>query len=119
VEATVSEFYKWHLHLLAQNKEPLLDDRATISKYASRALLGEIEKKLHSADGMEADYFIQAQDYLDDWESNISIARPDIQGPMATVKVVLGATRESRYKLALKLIREDGAWKIREVRRAD
>lgn len=117
-EAKVGAFYKWYLHALAQNHEPLIDDKQTLAQYVSRSLIKELEKRFHSADGLDADYFIQAQDYLADWEDNVAIGRADIKGKTATMVVTLGATQESKYRLGLTLIQENGLWKIRKIRRA-
>ena len=62
--------------------------------------------------------FIQAQESMDDWATGIKAVRPAIQGNMATVVVVLGATEETRRRLALTLTRADGDWKICTVRLA-
>jgi hypothetical protein len=121
VEATpdtiTQEFYQWYLGLLVDNKDPMHEEAAVFSKYVSGALTREIEKKIHSADGMEADYFMRAQDYLDDWPGNVSVIAPHIKGSTATVVVSLGAATPSRYRLKVTLAREQGAWKIRKVSR--
>lgn len=117
-EASVSAFYKWYLKSMAANKNPLIDDRANLGKYVSSALIKEIDKQMHSPEGLDADYFIQAQDYLDDWESNIVMSKTEIKGKSASMLVTLGATKESRYRLALTLVKEGDVWKIRKIRRA-
>jgi hypothetical protein len=66
-KTTVVAFYKWYLHALAADKEPLEDDRAELARYVSLPLLREIDRRIHSDEGMDADYFIQAQDVLPDW----------------------------------------------------
>lgn len=115
-DAFVSEFYGWYLHSLAADHDPFRDDRTKLSKYVSKALIKEIERRMNSANGLDADYFIQAQDYLDDWENNISVAMPKINGNTASVVVTLGATKDSRHRLALILMKEDRVWKIRKIR---
>lgn len=115
-DATVSKFYNWYLHLLATDHDPLRDDRPKLSEYVSKALIQEITQRMNSADGLDADYFIQAQDYLDDWENNISVTKPEINGNTAVLVVTLGATEESRYRLRLTLKKESNIWKIRKVR---
>lgn len=114
--ATTSAFYQWYLHSLVADHVPLTDDRAELAGYVSASLIKEIEQRMQSEDGLDADYFIQAQDYHDDWENNISVTKATVAGNAATVFVTLGASKESRQCLALTLKKEDRAWKIRKVR---
>jgi ABC-type transporter MlaC component len=116
-QAVVTEFYARYLKELADNKDPLKDDRSFISAHVSSALVKEIEKKIHSPDGMEADYFIQAQDYLDEWLNNISAESPRTSGTNITITVKLGAEKAKPYRLAVTLVNEQGSWKIRKVQR--
>ena len=73
-------------------------------------------KRRLSRKGLHADYFIQAQDYMEDWTTDIRAVRPVVQGNLASVVIILGATAETRRILALTLTRANGAWKIRMVR---
>lgn len=115
-DATVSKFYNWYLHALTTDHDPLRDDRPKLSAYVSKALIQDINRRMNSADGLDADYFIQAQDYLDDWGTNISVTKPEINGNTAVLVVTLGATEESRHRLRLTLKKERDIWKIRKVR---
>lgn len=115
-DATASAFYNWYLHSLSTDRDPLRDDKIQLSAYVSKALIKEIERQINSANGLDADYFIQAQDYFDDWLTHISVTKPAINGDTASVVVTLGATKESSWKLAVALKKECGIWKIRKVR---
>jgi hypothetical protein len=116
-DIAAQEFYEWYLRLLVESKDPMHDEAAVLSKYVSGTLVKEIERKIHSPDGMESDYFIRAQDYLDDWPSNVSVAAPHVNGATATVTVGLGAAKPSAYRLTVTLVKEKGTWKIRKVAR--
>ncbi|NHZ34624.1 DUF3828 domain-containing protein [Massilia rubra] len=113
---TTSDFYKWYIHSLVANHQPLSDEKVKLGTYVSKSLIAEIEKRMNSEDGLDADYFIQAQDYFDDWEKNISVTKSRISGNTATVRVTLGASKESIHHLELTLKKEDSVWKIRRVR---
>ena len=89
----VSEYYKWYLVQISSNKDPINDDLYTIEKYVSKELIKEIKQKMNSQDGLEADYFIQAQDYLDDWINNIYVTKPVIKNNMAKLIVTLGNSK--------------------------
>lgn len=115
-DATVSAFYGWYLHALSADHDPLHDDKAQLSTYVSTALIREIERQINSPNGLDADYFIQSQDYLDDWLTNISVTKTTINGDTASVVVTLGTTKESIWKLGVTLKKERNLWKIRKVR---
>jgi hypothetical protein len=110
-------FYKWYLGQLVQNKDPLHDAVTEMKRQVATPLLREIEKKINSADGMEADYFIAAQDYLDDWPTHVSATIRDRRDAVATVQVQLGVSTQKPYRLRVDLIKEKGDWKIRKVSR--
>jgi hypothetical protein len=115
--ATVAtDFYRWYVKAIATNRDPIADFPTELSTYVSKSLIAEIRHAMVSEDGLEADYFIQAQDYLDDWSTNARVTRSTIHGSTATIELELGASAETRQRLALTLIREQRAWKIRTVR---
>lgn len=115
VEQTVSAFYEWYLHSLAAGLEPLSDDRKEFAKYVAHSLVREIDKRMRSEDGMEEDYFIKAQDYLDDWEQSIVVAKATVEGNKARTTLQLGTAGDSRRRFSIALIREAGYWKIQSV----
>jgi hypothetical protein len=114
-QATLTAFYHWYLEALADSRDPLHDDRAKIEGYVSKGLLRGIDRRSKSAEGLDEDYFIRAQDYLEDWASNIAVSDVQIKDGTASAKVTLGATKQSRYPLAVNLIKEGDAWKTSKV----
>ncbi len=114
-EQTVSAFYEWYLHSLAAGREPLSDDRKEIAKYVSRSLVRELEKRMRSEEGMDEDYFIKAQDYLDNWERSVVVDKATVDGDKARAALQLGETGESRRRFSIALVREGGIWKIQSV----
>lgn len=113
--AATSQFYSWYLAALVANRDPLHDDPSGLSARVSAALIREIRIKLASPNGMEADYFIQAQDYADDWIGHIAVAPARGNAGAKVVFVVLGAQPSTRQRLTVVLAKEGGAWKIRKV----
>ena len=113
--AAAGRFYDWYLGALTANRDPLHDDPEGLSARVSAALIREIRKKLASPDGMEADYFIQAVDYVDDWVGHVAVepARRDARSNV--VVVVLGTRPITQQRLNVVLAKEGGAWKIRQV----
>jgi hypothetical protein len=112
-QATLTAFYHWYLQAIAKDRNPVQDDRAKISDPVIR----DIDRRLNSPQGLDEDYFTQAQDYLDDWLTNIVVSDVKTDGKAATAVVTLGRTKDSRHRLAVTLIDEEGNWKISGVSR--
>lgn len=116
-EQAAGQFYRWYMQSLTLNQDPLQHSPVQLSAFVSKGLISELKRRM-GRKGLHADYFIQAQDFMDDWTTDIKVVRPKIQGNMASVVVGLGATPETRRWLALTLTRDDGDWKICMVRLA-
>ncbi|MET0855265.1 MAG: DUF3828 domain-containing protein [Telluria sp.] len=114
-EQAAAQFYRWYMQSLAISQDPLRQSPVQMSAYVSPGLIGELKRRMKRK-GLRADYFIQAQEFMDDWTTDIRVVKPKVQGNMATVVVVLGATEETRRRLALTLTRDGSNWKISTVR---
>ncbi len=114
-EEAALHFYRWYMQSLTIRQDPLRQSPVQMSGYVDKPLMRELKRRM-SRKGLHADYFIQAQQYMDDWTTDIKAVRPTIRGSVASVVVILGATPETRRMLALTLTRADGDWKISMVR---
>ncbi|PAT00191.1 MAG: hypothetical protein BSR46_03850 [Candidatus Dactylopiibacterium carminicum] len=115
-EAVTIRFYDWYLQALTQNRDPIQDEPRMLEAFVTRALVAEIHRRMHDPDGLDSDYFIRAQDYLDEWLGNIATSSVRMQGQTATLRVTLGNSAATLHRLQVDLIIEDGHWKIRRVR---
>ncbi len=116
-QQVTEDFYKWYIGELNADKNPI-DDKQTINKYVSKRLV----KWLYSKDFEEygADYFLDAQDWANDWVNNIKAAEGTMKGRVSTLEVTFKTTVEDEAamgdrSLKIKLINENGAWKIDRV----
>jgi hypothetical protein len=114
-DTTVVSFYDWYLHDLNNGQDPISTDPVTLSKYVAKSLIQEIKRKIDSPDGMERDYFIQAQDYMDDWLGHVTVVRSSQTADRGSVDVTLGRRDETKQRLHVLLLKEAGVWKIRHV----
>ena len=114
-EEAAVQFYRWYMQSLAINQDPLRHSPVQMSAYVEKGLVSELKRRMNRG-GLHADYFIQAQDFMDDWTTDIKAVRPTVQGNMASVVIILGATPETKRILALTLTRAGGDWKICMVR---
>lgn len=112
-EQVVQRFYSWYLHALNQNEDPLEKQKGELSKYVTQRLLRSLNRALRRPDGIDADFFIDAQDWDEAWEKNISTSGVVIRGTQATVNAILkGGPTFGNKRLKLLLRKEGGAWKI-------
>lgn len=115
-EAVATEFYSWYLKTIVDHRDPMTDYPNELAAFVSKPLIAEVRSAMGKEGGLEADYFIQAQDYLDDWPTNVRATRSKIQGNTAKLELMLGASRETQQRLAVTMAREKRNWKIRNVR---
>lgn len=107
-------FYRWYLHEIDEGHIPLVHSPKQIREYVSATL----RESLMSKKGLQsqgADYFLKAQDTLEDWASHVTASSPKLTGDSAQTVVTLGATPESRHHLRVSLVKEAGSWKIQRV----
>jgi len=104
-------FYNWYLPQ-AEHSDPKSDPK--IEDYVTNRLLDQIASLSKGEDGevAELDYdpFLNAQDVLSDWRTNIAVREIKAKGDKATATVVLGKKEPS--KIQLQLVRQSGKWKI-------
>lgn len=114
--AVAVEFYRWYVKTIESKRDPMADFSTELSGYVSKSLISEVRTAMANEGGLEADYFIQAQDYSDDWSTNVRVTKSKIHGNTATLELELGASANTRQRLAVMLVREYRTWKIRRVR---
>jgi hypothetical protein len=117
-DAVIRGFYKWYVHALNQNKEPLTGERTAMRKYVTMRLITAINRMAKGPDGLDGDYFLDAQDWDKDWEKNIAVSNVVIKNTIATATVALSGEQMKR-NLQLTLKQESGAWKIDRVKGLD
>ncbi|MBS7559217.1 MULTISPECIES: DUF3828 domain-containing protein [Pseudomonas] len=108
-------FYSWYLQTFSEDKDPLTDNVPEMKKYVSDSLIAKIKKQMASPDGLEEDYFLKAQDYMDEWLTQIKVSEPQIQGSSAKEQVTLGSTPDTTQIVDVRMIKDKGCWKIDEV----
>jgi hypothetical protein len=114
-QRAASDFYAWYLAALQAHRDPFGDDAAGLARRVSAALVREIRQKMASPDGLDADYFLQAQDIDDGWLGHVSARPGKVGAATAVVFVDLGRAAATRQRLHVTLVREGGRWKISKV----
>jgi hypothetical protein len=116
-EDCIRGFYKWYVTNLVANRDPM-KQRKEIRRYATERLLNEISKMKTGPDGLDGDYFTDAQDFDPLWAKNISLSAVKISGDKCNAHVVLDGAKGMRKKLVVDLVKEAGTWKVDKVRGA-
>ena len=112
---TVRAFYKWYVHALNHNVPEPLKEKTAANKYVTTRLLNRIAKQMASEEGIDADYFLSAQDFDAKWETNIVIGKVTTTAATSTVNAVLPSKLMGNSKLKIMLKKEAGTWKIDKV----
>ena len=115
-EQTTRIFYEWYLKELRREGGNPIDNKKMLAKHATKRLIKQIDA-WRAAEEYDADYFIDAQDFEEKWQ--VVVSKVVVKGNTARLKVTLAVPRAKadtwKQKLSLKLIKENGAWKIDEV----
>lgn len=116
-ETTAKNFYKWYLNNLNKERYPREQEKPKMLKAVSARLGKWLYSKAYENYG--ADYFLDAQDFDKSWENGIKSSKAVIKGNTATLKITLvsppGSGGFGNHVLAVKLVKEAGAWKIDRV----
>jgi hypothetical protein len=117
-EESIRSFYKWYVTALIANRDPM-KQRTEMKRFATDRLLKEIDKTKKGPDGLNGDYFLDAQDFDDQWAKKISVSNVKIEDTKASAHVLLDGAEGMRKKLVVQLVNDAGAWKIDKVQGRD
>ncbi|PVZ78571.1 hypothetical protein C9426_34580 [Serratia sp. S1B] len=114
-EAAALKFNQWYMAQLLQEKQPLVDFTA-LSQYVTRGTIKAL-KDIYTSnsddiDIPDADMFIKAQDFGEDWQ-HIHILYSDFDPVCTQVYVAFGEKQD--HVVADCYVKEDGHWKIQSV----
>jgi hypothetical protein len=117
-EESIRSFYSWYVTELVANRDPM-KQRTEMKRFATDRLLKQIDKMKKGPDGLNGDYFLDAQDFDEQWAKKISVSNVKIEGAKATAHVLLDGPEGMRKKLVVQLVNDAGAWKIDKVQGRD
>jgi hypothetical protein len=127
-DVVAAEFYSWYLEALSADQDPLSDRYDTFTRYVAKELSARLVERLQGGRVPHSDYFTQAASYRPGWLRSVRAATMRQRAGAADVLVTLGKSdgdddRENsngpRQVLALSMVLENGAWKIRQVTAMD
>ncbi|PYJ11205.1 MAG: hypothetical protein DMF06_03580 [Verrucomicrobia bacterium] len=111
----IRNFYRWYVGELIANRNPM-ENRRELKRFATERLLKEIDRMKKGPNGLDGDYFVDAQDFDDLWAKNISVSDVKISGTKGTAEVLLTGKPDMRRRLKIFLVNEGGVWKVDTVK---
>ncbi|PYJ40513.1 MAG: hypothetical protein DME86_11970 [Verrucomicrobia bacterium] len=111
---TVRMFYNWYVHEVLNGAKPINQERTEIRKFVTERLLTEIDNRHKSAGGVELDPFFNTREIDPEWGKNVAIGNLYV-GRIARLNVILTGRQRGDREFKIKLVQENGAWKIDEV----
>ena len=116
----VEIFYVWYLNELGLDRDPLNNESGAMEKFVNPERLQSLADQIRLESGLDVDYFLQAQDYLYDWASNVDASLLGDQSKDKSVKVsvTMGNTESTRWRLIVTMVLTGDGWKLDEVTQA-
>jgi Protein of unknown function (DUF3828) len=110
----IHNFYRWYVTELIAKHNPM-ENAKELKRFATERLLKEIDRMKKGPDGLDGDYFVDAQDFDPLWAKNISISAVQTNGDKSNAHVLLNGAKGMRKKLIVHLAKEGGSWKVDKV----
>lgn len=111
----VRNFYRWYVTELIANRNPM-ENGKEMKRFATARLLKEIGRMKKGPDGLDGDYFVDAQDFDELWAKNITVSDVKITGTKASAEVLLAGKGDMRRRLQVSLVKDGGNWKVDKVK---
>lgn len=112
---SIRNFYRWYVTELIANHNPM-ENGKELKRFATERLLKEIGRMKKGPDGLDGDYFVDAQDFDELWAKNITVSDVKISGTKASAEVLLAGKGEMRRRLQVLLVKDGGIWKVDKVK---
>jgi hypothetical protein len=115
----VHNFYSWYVGEAASGARPLEKERELMRKFVTDRLLNRIDKMPKGPGGLNGDFFLNAQEIDPEWGKNIAVGNAYVGTTMSRLSVILTGRKLGDRQFELKMLFQEGAWKIDEVKFSD
>jgi Protein of unknown function (DUF3828) len=112
----VGNFYAWYVHEVANGSRPLEKEREQMRKFVTDGLLSRINKMPKGPDG---DFFLHAQQVDPEWGKNVAVSNYYVGKTISKLGVILTGRKLGDRQFEVKVLFQEGAWKIDEVKFSD
>lgn len=114
--AVVKHFYHWYLQELRDNRDPLDNRQGQLEHGVAAKLASTLARQLQGDEPLDEDYFLKAQDFLDSWTQHQHVQLQESSNDESEVLLTLGTAQE-QWPLRVRLVQQEGQWRIREVQK--
>ena len=114
-EGAAVQFFTWYMKALNKNSYPLESDRNGLRQYVTERLIREIDQMPKGPEGLNGDYFVDAQEWDPAWEKNIEVLKTVTNGETTVINLMLTGPQNTNHKLRVSLVNEERNWKIDKV----
>jgi hypothetical protein len=115
----VRNFYAWYVHEVANGSRPLEKEREQMRKFVTEGLLSRINKMPKGPGGLDGDFFLNAQEVDPEWGKNVAVSNYYVGKTMSKLGVILTGRKLGDRQFEVKVLFQEGAWKIDEVKFSD
>ena len=115
----VHNFYSWYVGEVLRGAKPLQKEREVMRKFITDRLLSRIDKMPKGPGGLDGDFFLDAQEVDPEWGKNIAISNNYIGKTMSKLGVILSGRRMGDRQMEVKMLLQEGTWKIDELKFSD
>ena len=118
-EDTIRNLYGWYVRELKNNVNPLTERRTELKQFLSERMFTSIDNLRLSSTGFDGSALLDPQQFDQNWHSQIGIEQIKTRGGTATARVTLMGRLLGKQIFNVALIREDGLWKVDDVKIID
>jgi hypothetical protein len=115
----VRNFYAWYVHETVTGGRPLQKERERMREFVTEGLLSRIYKMPKGPGRVDGDFFLNTREVDPEWERNIAVSNYYVGKTMSKLGVILTGRKLGDREFEVKVLFQEGAWKIDEVKFAD
>jgi len=115
----IRNFYAWYVHETVNGSRPLEKEREQMRKFVTDRLLSRVDKVPKGPGGLDGDFFLNAQKVDPEWGKNIAVSNNYVGKTMSKMGVILTGGKLGDRQFEVKMLFQEGAWKIDEVKFSD
>ena len=115
----VRSFYSWYVGEVASGTRPLEKERELMRKFVTDRLLNRVDKMPKGPGGLDGDFFLNAQEIDPEWGKNIAVGNTYVGKTTSKLSVILTGRKVGDRQFEVKMLFQEGAWKIDEVKFSD
>src|SRR4029077_10099954 len=115
----VRNFYAWYVHEVVNGSRPLEKEQEQMRKFVTEGLLSRINKTPKGPGGLDGDFFLNAQEVDPEWGKNVAVSNYYVGKTMSKLGVILTGRKLGDRQFEVKVLFQEGVWKIDEVKFSD